>query len=385
MSGPALIESPRGRRATPHRSRRIAVVAALLGILAAVGGAAWAGIGQDQSGAQSRALADTRAFLRTYVKPSGQVVRPDQGGDTVSEGQAYGLLLAEGANQPATFRRIWDWMRAHLQRPNGELAYLAAPDGAVQDPMPAADADVLTAWALGRTRGPGAARYHTAARRLAAAILANETVRRGSMLLLAAGPWATGSPASLDPSYWSLPAFTALAHFTGDRRWWRLAASALALTRTLTDAGRRLPPDWARLDGAAVHADPAPNGSEPQVRYGLDAQRLVVWLAVSCLPRARALAARWWRILGVRGRAAPIALSPEGAVIDADTNALPHIAAAAAARAANDARAASRQLAAAREVQARYPTYYGGAWLALGELLLSGQSFRSCGATGGGA
>ena len=33
-------------------------------------------------------------FLDDYVEPDGRVVRRDEGGDVVSEGQAYGMLIA---------------------------------------------------------------------------------------------------------------------------------------------------------------------------------------------------------------------------------------------------------------------------------------------------
>ena len=41
---------------------------------------------------------DARAadrFLAGYVTGDGRVIRRDQGGDIVSEGQAYGMLIAE--------------------------------------------------------------------------------------------------------------------------------------------------------------------------------------------------------------------------------------------------------------------------------------------------
>jgi endo-1,4-beta-D-glucanase Y len=385
-SAATLILAP--ERGRPSRtSPRRAIAIALVLILAASAGAVWA----DTSGSGSprarfertTALADARAFLRRYVKPSGQVVRPGHGGDTVSEGQAYALLLAQATGEQRTFARVWSWTRAHLLRGDGEMAFLASPSGRVQDPMPASDADVLAAWALARARGAHAAAYHAAAARMAAAILGNETVRRGSSLVLAAGPWATGSPASLDPSYWSTEAFAGLARFTGDRRWRRLQASALSFTRRLTANGALLPPDWARLDGERLAPTPAPNGSAPQVRYGLDAQRLVVWLAAGCRPAERALAARWWPILSAPSRSGALALSQHGAVIDSATNALPYVASAAAAQAAGRLAARDRLLAQARRVQARYPTYYGGAWLALGELLLGTSRLGGCATQGG--
>jgi endoglucanase len=142
----------------------------------------------DEGAAQ--AMTDARAFLTMYVSPSGRVVRRDQGDTTVSEGQAYALLLAEAAGEPATFARVWSWTRTHLLAPSGELASMTNAEGVVTNPTPASDADVLSAWALSRATGPRASSYHAQARRMAAAILANETVSPRGRLLLAAGPWA---------------------------------------------------------------------------------------------------------------------------------------------------------------------------------------------------
>src|SRR5262249_12541802 len=97
------------------------------------------------------------AFLAAYVQPDRPGTRPDQGGDTVSEGQAYGLLLAEAAGDNGAFGRIWRWTHDHLQLPNGLFAYHANAAGQILSRQPASDADLLMAWALLRYRGPGAA------------------------------------------------------------------------------------------------------------------------------------------------------------------------------------------------------------------------------------
>ena len=339
--------------------------------------AASAGGGAAQGDAAQRAAA---GFLGAYARPDGRVTRPDQGGDTVSEGQAYGLLLAEVAGQPATFGRIWRWTREHLQLPSGLFAYHADAAGHVLSQEPASDADLLMAWALLRYQGPQAAAWHQDGRRVAAAVLAHEvTTGPGGTPILAAGPWATGRPASLNPSYWSLPALSGLAHLTGDLLWQRLASGAVTLAGRLTDGGRVLPPDWAQLTAAGVLAgEPAPDGSQPQTQYGLDAQRMVAWFAVSCDPRARALAARWWELLRSGDRAHAQALRPDGAVLDPAPAPLPLVAAAAGARAAGQRPAAARLLQRAAAQQQRDPTYYGGAWAALGPALLSAALASRC-------
>ena len=348
-----------------------AVCGGLTVVLVSCGNSAPAAGPQQQAAAR---------FLASYVRSDGRVVRPDQGGDTVSEGQAYGMLLAELAGQDTVFARIWGWTRAHLQLRNGLFAFHANAAGKVVSTQPASDADLLIAWALLRYRGPGAAAWHRDGRRVAAAILAHEvTTGPGGIPILAAGPWATGRPASLDPSYWSLAALEGLAKATGDQQWRRLAAGAMTLTRNLTRGGQLLPPDWAELTAAGVlRPEPAPNGSQPQTQYGLDAQRVVIWFAASCDPQARALAAHWWPLLRPGSHQRALALRPDGAVLNATPSVLPLVSSAAAAKAAGNGAAAQRLQQQAATAQRSHPTYYGAAWQALGSALLAGTSHLAC-------
>jgi len=372
-----LVYTPRSRAAATPQHRRWWIGAAIaLGVLV---GLVLAGLDFDGSSAsEAEAAAATRGFLRLYVEADGRVVRRDQSGDSVSEGQAYGLLLAQSVDDHDAFSRIWDWTRTHLQRPDGLLASLSNQAGAVRDPTPASDADVLAAWALSIASGPGASYYHAQARRLANAVLTAETTTRGGLLMLAAGPWATGDPVSLNPSYWSLDAFEALGRFTGDPRWAALSQSSYALAEALSEHGRRLPPDWARVDGTVATPTPAPNGQARLTQYGLDAQRLVVWLAASCQRGSRQLAGKWWTLLASPDHARALVLAPNGSVLDAATNAMPIIAAAAAASASGHRLARDRLLDMAAREQASHPTYYGAAWLALGRTLLTTTALGGC-------
>ncbi len=310
-------------------------------------------------------------FLQVYVRPDGRVVRLDQGHDTVSEGQAYGLLLAEATGDQAAFYRIWTWTRQHLQLGDGLFAFHTNAAGRVVSSEPASDADLLIAWALLRYQGPSAAQWHSDGRRIAAAILRHEVTAGRDPPVLTAGPWAARWPATLNPSYWSLPAMQCLAGLTGQRQWNRLAAEAISLTRDITHDGRLLPPDWAglRADGV-VTPERAPDGSARRTQYGPDAQRTVVWFAISPDPQARALAARWWRILRRGPRATALALSLTGDVLSAKPSPLAMVASAAAARAAGYQEQSSVLLQQAAAQQRLWPTYYGGAWAALGPILL---------------
>ena len=362
---------------TPVRLRRATALAILAATLAACSGAGSVPGGGSLGAAAQRSA--TR-FLNTYVRPDGRVTRLDQGGDTVSEGQAYGMLLAEIAGRPSVFGRIWRWTRAHLQRPDGLFAFYADKQGQVLSPNPASDADLLIAWALLRYNAIDAAAMHSQGQRVAAAVLTHEVAfGPGAMPILAAGPWATGRPASLAPSYWALPALTDLAQLTGNSQWRRLANSAVALTGRLTRGGRDLPPDWAVLTNRGKLAPtPAPDGSEPQVEYGLAAQRTIPWFTFSCDLHARVLAARWWRLLRRPDRARALALHPDGDLVSADPAPMSFVAAASAAQAAGQETASRRLLDRAAAQQHRRPTYYGGAWTALGLALFSGALAGPC-------
>jgi endoglucanase len=374
IGGGAARKYPKSRR---PRARTAVVVICML-LAASLG---WfAGQGPAEQAAATFLPAAT--FLRTYVRPDGRVNRPDQGNDTVSEGQAYGLLLAETTGRDYLFSLIWRWTRVHLQLGNGLFAWHANAAGEILGREPASDADLLIAWALLRYQGPGAVALHRDGRQVANAVLAHEvTAGAGGMPILTAGPWATGRPATLDPSYWSLPALTGLAQLTGDQKWQRLADSALVLTRQLTHGGRLLPPNWAELITAhQVLPESAPNanGSEPQAQYGLDSQRTVAWFAASCDPQARALAARWWRLLRPRVRDQALALRLNGTVLTPTPGVLPLVAAASAAHAAGAKAASMRLLSLAAAQQRRQPGYYGGAWSALGPLLIRSHTLGGC-------
>jgi endo-1,4-beta-D-glucanase Y len=329
-------------------------------------------------GPRTAAREAAAGFLDRYVEEDGRVVRHDQGGDTVSEGQSYALLLAQVAGDREAFRRVWRWTRSNLLRPDGLLASHA--DGErVLDRNPASDADLVTAWALLRASGPGAAELRRAGRRMAGAVLEREIAVPPGPELLAAGTWATGPPATLNPSYWSLPAFAGLSEETGDPRWEELGAASVSTLSALTEGGRLLPPDWARADGAAVIASASPNGDPPEIQYGPDAQRVVVWLAASCEPAARGLAAAWRPLLSGAETSRALALRTGGQVVNGTPTPLSLVASAAAAGAAGRPRERDRLIDEAARLDAAHPTYYGAAWVALGRALLQTDLLGGCG------
>jgi len=175
----------------------------------------------------------------------------------------------------------------------------------------------------------------------------------------------------VDPSYWMPGVFDDLATMTGDPRWREIAATTVSLVAGATQGGMKLPSDWGQLSGSRLMATAAPDGSAA-VQYGLDAQRIPIWFATSCSPRARSIAGGWWRALAAGDRSSALALGLDGSVIDGHSNPVPLLASAATARAAGDGASASSLTKQAAELSRTTPTYYGDAWLALSAGLWSG-------------
>jgi len=269
------------------------------------------------------------------------------------------------------FDKAWGWARTNLQRDDGLLSFLWR-DGKVVDPQAAADADVDAAHALvlagKRFRSPSLRRQGL---RIARAILAKETARRGGRRVLVAGPWARDGTPWINPSYFSPRGFAVLGRASGDRRWAQLRRSSIAITASLTRKSPRLAPDWARLGRSGVaRASASPDGARSE-RFGYEAVRLPLRMAWGCKPSERRLAARPWDFL--HGQAGG-GIAPEytlgGKRLAPGTSPTAMVAGAAAALAAGERGAGGRLLDRAAAQERQSPTYYGSALVALGRVVL---------------
>lgn len=326
-----------------------------------------------------QAQAAGRHFLALYQRPDGRVVRTDQGGDTVSEGQAYAMLIAAGLGDRRRFDAAWSWTRRHLQRRDGLLSF-HWQDGRVTGSDPATDADLDAARALLlAARRFHSADYRTQGRRIGAAVLRHETLRdRRGARSLAAGTWAITTRV-VNPSYASPATFRALDQLDGarDNRWRGVAATERGAAAALLRAGA-LPPDWAiRSPDGRLQATQAPGHSELVAQYAFDALRVPLRLAESCNVADRHLAAAMWPAL--RGQPGRLPRGLDGL----PTGRLEHPAAlaasAAAASAAGHPLISAGLLDRAQAADRQDPTYYGAAWVALGRLMLQTQRLQPCG------
>jgi endo-1,4-beta-D-glucanase Y len=326
------------------------------------------------------AAGEAALFLDRYVAPDGRVVRIDQGGDTVSEGQAYAMLLDVATGRRSQFATVWAWSTTNLMQPDGLLAY-HWEDGRIADTEPASDADLDTARALllagVRWNDPT---WTAAGRTYAAAILGHETVELDGRTWLVAGPWARTSPYYLDPSYLDPGTFALLSKVTGDPQWNRIASSSEVAVGDDTGGGTLLPSDWATISASGRVQASAPPGGGPTV-FGYDAFRTLVRQADSCTPGpVRSLDARLLplaaRTAGVADRAD--AYTQQGAPAEAGDNPLMLIAAAGTAGADGDTASVTAYLDRAAALEPTDGSYYFDAWVALGRYLLTTPVLSGC-------
>lgn len=320
-----------------------------------------------------KARAAARAFLTRYVDADGRVARIDQGGDTVSEGQAYAMLLAVVAGDRQRFHRVWNWAATNLRRSDGLFAWRWS-DGSVVDPQPASDADLDAAYALllaWERFGDGGSRIE--ALRVGEAILSEHTTVVEDRRVLAAGPWAIGEPVVLNPSYFFPSAYDALVAASGDERWIELERSSYAVLDELMGGPSVLPPEWAVVDPSGrvrAAGGPEPDATGPP-RFGFGAARIPVRFEAACGERAQDAAASLWPVFADAEELADV-YDVRGEPVDRGRHPMMAVAASASARAAGAHAQAREWLDRAERLDRDRPTYYGSAWVALGRAFAAG-------------
>ncbi len=265
------------RRAGPARLMP-AVLALLAGLstVVATGAAAMAA-----SCATPPDPAEWAAYKARYVATTGRVVDTGNRRISHSEGQGWGMLLAEVFGDREAFDRIWDWTRTTLQVGDDRLhAWKWVPEA--DEPLPdrnnASDGDLMIAWALERAaRRWDAPSYAEAARPIAAAIRTRLQATVGGRRVLLPGAEGfdrAGGGAVVNLSYYVFPAFTALERLDPSPDWKRIRQDGLDLMDDARFGRWGLPPDWLEIlaDG---RLRPAP---EWPARFGYDAVRIPLYL-----------------------------------------------------------------------------------------------------------
>ena len=236
-------------------------------------------------------------FKQRFLSSEGRIIDNDNANISHSEGQAWGMLLAEIHNDRVAFERILRWTSAHLAiRGDRLLAWRYRPVGGVDDINSATDADLFHAWALLRAdqRWPGQG-YRAMAGAIAGDILRISARQIDGRTLLMPGAWGFDhwDHLVLNPSYYVFPALEALGASFPHPAWQRLIQEG---ERMLAEArfGRwGLPADWVVLRRRGGAVEPQPVRGD---RFGDDAVRLPIYLAWSGRWQAPLIeaASRFW-------------------------------------------------------------------------------------------
>lgn len=246
-------------------------------------------------------------FKTAYLRSEGRVVDTGNDGISHSEGQGYGMLLAEHAGDQEAFNSLFGWTEQVLARKDVALyswRYVPGAAAPVADPNNATDGDILIAWALMRAydRWPRP-EYRDRAAAIRSAIAARLIVRQGERTLLLPALVGFSKPdrTTINPSYYIWPALDLFAKADGrTARWAALIADGEQLARDARFGASRLPCDW--VDVTANGVAPAV-GKSP--RFGFDAIRVPLY---QLMGNRRALAgdvAAYWRALADRGHRIP--------------------------------------------------------------------------------
>jgi endoglucanase len=221
-----------------------------------------------------------QTFKERFLRADGRIVDDANGGVSHSEGQGYGLLLAEANHDQDSFNRIWNWTDSKLRRRGDRLfAWRWKPGffGAQVDQNNATDGDLLIAWALCRA----ASTWQNSAFRDASVDIACEIRQKlvraskfGQVLLPGTEGFEKPGGLIVNLSYWIFPAFRALAKIDPAADWPMLEQSGLKLIGAARFGSFDLPPDWLLIGNDSVDIA---DGFEPV--YGYNAVRIPLYLA----------------------------------------------------------------------------------------------------------
>ncbi|ANI79296.1 MULTISPECIES: glycosyl hydrolase family 8 [Sphingobium] len=281
----------------------------------------------------ARSIPDTARWLdykRRFLLPEGRIVDTGNGGVSHSEGQGYGMLLAQAANDATAFDAMARWTRGALMRKDVALhswRFVPGQANPVADLNNATDGDLLIAWALllaGHRWGK--ADYLQQSADISSAITQKLIVSRHGFTLLLPGleGFAKSDRVVINPSYYVWPAIDALSR-QDPRPWKRVSADGVRIMKVARFGTNALPTDWLDIKGEGI-VEPA-EGRDPV--FGFEGIRIPLYCQMSGRRSLCDAIARYWLSLNrsgkplpawinvVTGETAPYPLSSGGSTIAA--------------------------------------------------------------------
>jgi endoglucanase len=223
-----------------------------------------------------------QVFRSRYLSPDGRVIDTGNGGISHSEGQGWGMLFAQAANDKDSFDLIFAWTSTYLARPNDALhvwRYDPSAKNPTADMNNATDGDIFIAWALARgAQSWGQPALSSAATAIAADIRDKLCFAQSGQVFLLPGISGFVLPGALtlNPSYYVWPAFETLAQLAPSSVWASLRADGLSTLTAGVFGKYALPPDWLEVSRPGLSLQPA---APWPPRFSFDAIRVPLWLS----------------------------------------------------------------------------------------------------------
>jgi endo-1,4-beta-D-glucanase Y len=169
-----------------------------------------------------------------------RVQRPENSNDTVSEGIAYGMLMAVYMTDKTTFDGLWAYAKARrdgkgLMNWHYDSNGNAVGNGAATD----ADEDMGFALVMADKQWGG---YSGDANALLSAILSSEVDSSNNLR-----PDDSGSTADANPSYFAPAYYKVFQTYTGQSRWSQVVDKVYTVLNLCANATTGLVPDWCNM------------------------------------------------------------------------------------------------------------------------------------------
>ena len=236
----------------------------------------------DTNAGAAAIAAQWQVFRSRFLSSDGRVIDTGNGGISHSEGQGWGLLFAQAANDKDSFDLIFAWTSTFLARPQDALhvwRYDPSAKNPTADMNNATDGDIFIAWALARgAKSWGQPVLAAAAAALAADIRDKLCFTQSGKVFLLPGISGFVLPAALNlnPSYYVWPAFDTLAQLAPSEVWASMRADGLATLTAGVFGKWSLPPDWLAVGRPGLGLQPAALWPP---RFSFDAIRVPLWLS----------------------------------------------------------------------------------------------------------
>ncbi|USH04932.1 endoglucanase [Grimontia kaedaensis] len=188
-----------------------------------------------------------RVFKTSYISSDGRVIDNGNKGISHSEGQGYGMLIAEYFNDEDSFQKLWAWTKANLQREkDGLFSWKWQPQKPhIPDENNASDGDLIIAWALFRAhqRWPNSG-YGSSAKKIATELRNTHIKKVADEYILMPGAYGFSfeQRTVTNLGYWVYPALNDFSRYS--EKWSALSDSGLEILNLNLRGKDLLVSDW---------------------------------------------------------------------------------------------------------------------------------------------